>query len=59
MGSVVQSGALLEPHLFTWDFFTWDLVPVLPGWELSARSMHVVRCAEVNSFVEFVVERLG
>lgn len=60
IGIVVQSDALLQPHLLT-----GELVPVLPGWELSTRSMHVVRragvrpTAKVKSFVEFAVERLG
>ncbi len=60
MGVVVQSDALIEPHLRT-----GELVALLPEWRLPSRPMHIVRrpearpSAKVRSFVDFVLARLG
>lgn len=60
MGVVVQADVLLEPSIAS-----GALVRLLPGWELPARPLHLVRrheprpSAKLRSFVDFVVDRLG
>ncbi|WP_254063342.1 LysR family transcriptional regulator [Rhodanobacter sp. L36] len=60
VGVVVQVDVLLEPAIAS-----GQLVRLLPGWELPARALHILRrretrpTAKLRSFVDFVVERLG
>lgn len=60
LGVIMQADALLAPAMAA-----GQVVPLLPGWALPTRSVHIVRrpgarpSAKLRSFIDFVVARLG